>query len=76
VDDIKNKSGSQHGNIIKEIEILSRKKLNFSFNHEGRLSNKEAHCLAKHALGLDESRHLWLINSPPLLSIPVNFMIQ
>lgn len=33
-----------------------------SFVHEGRLSNMEAHHLAKQTLTLMEGRHIWLLN--------------
>jgi ribonuclease HI len=61
VEDILNSSGGRHGYIIRENQIMSREKLSWSSSHEGRSSNNGAHCLAKHALGLEDGRHVWLI---------------
>jgi hypothetical protein len=34
---------------------------------EGRRTNHEAHDLTKYTLGLDEGRHVWLIEPPHYL---------
>ena len=41
--------------------MTMREFLSCTFGHEGRLSNMEAHCLAKHPLHLGEGRRLWLL---------------
>ena len=56
VEDIQNKRGGRYGTIIREIDAMAMEFTSCSFIHEGRSTNKEAHCLAKHALGLDSRR--------------------
>ncbi|EMS64578.1 hypothetical protein TRIUR3_16998 [Triticum urartu] len=48
--------------VVKEINNIAIYFLSCSFIHEGRLSNKEAHSLARHTLHLDEGRHVWFFN--------------
>ena len=44
------------------------------FSHERREANKEAHVLARLATTLDVGRHVWFINPPPDMNIPVNII--
>jgi hypothetical protein len=74
VDDIVHGRGGRHGSIIKEVEAMRAEKNDCSFIHQGRMSNKEAHRLTKHALGLDEGRHMWLLKPPVEVNILVNFL--
>lgn len=76
VEDILSKGGGCHGNIVKEIVATATELVSCSFIHEARQSNKEAHSLAKHALGLDAGRHLWLIQPPTFVSTSVNVVNQ
>jgi hypothetical protein len=41
------------------------------FIHEGREFINEAHNLAKASTSLDPGRHVWLINPPNIVPIPV-----
>ena len=50
--------------------------LSCSFIHEGRLSNKEAYSLARHALYIDEGRHVWFLNPFDTAIIPVTRTID
>jgi hypothetical protein len=36
----------------------------------------EAHSLAKHALSLEEGRHVWFINPPDAIIVPMNILNQ
>ena len=57
--------------IVQEIIDSSREFQSCSFVHERRLSNKEAHGLARHALHLGEGRHVWLLHPHDTPIIPV-----
>jgi hypothetical protein len=49
------------GSIISEIRSRAAVFDDCSFVHEGRVSNFEAHDLARHALSLDVGRHVWIL---------------
>lgn len=57
--------------IVHEIIATSSDFVSCTSVFEGRLSNMEAHRLAKHALYLGEGRHLWLLNPHDPSVIPV-----
>jgi ribonuclease HI len=77
-------------NVVKEIqtgsakgkhcmiinEIISRKEsfLKVDIIHERREANEEAHMIARTATSLDVGRHVWLINPPIGMGIPVNIL--
>jgi hypothetical protein len=46
-----------------------------SFVHESRLSNKEAHSLAKSSVLLDQGRHVWLLDPQADVCNPVTFEV-
>jgi hypothetical protein len=71
---VKRKQGRVCAIVIKETGIAAREFTSCSFIHEGRRTNHEAHDLAKYTLGLDEGRHVWLIDPPHYLSIPANII--
>ncbi|TVT97004.1 hypothetical protein EJB05_57772, partial [Eragrostis curvula] len=57
--------GSRHyDQIIKEIKARAASFLVTDFVHEGRLSNGDAHTLARGSLFEVEGRHLWLLSPP------------
>ncbi|KAE8788950.1 hypothetical protein D1007_36964 [Hordeum vulgare] len=66
-------SGSEGitGPIIKEISDGRSDFQHILFTHEGRLSNMEAHHLARYALHLWEGRHVWLLEPFDTTIIPV-----
>jgi hypothetical protein len=63
VEDIQRGNGGRNENIIREIGAMAKEFDSFSFIYEGRASNMKAYGLAKHALGLDVGRHMWLMQS-------------
>jgi ribonuclease HI len=65
----------QHSMVIFT-EIISRKKffLKVEIIHERREANEEAHMIARTATSLDVGRHVWLINPPIGMGIPVNIL--
>jgi hypothetical protein len=75
-DDIVNRRGDRHGSSIKEVEATVAEKTDCYFIQQGRMSNKEAPCLPKHALALDEGHHLWLLYTPYDVTTPVNILNQ
>ncbi|KAE8766689.1 hypothetical protein D1007_62058 [Hordeum vulgare] len=58
------------GQIVEEVIDGISNFQHISFVHEGRVSNREAHLLAKHALHLGEGRHMWLPQPSDLHVIP------
>jgi ribonuclease HI len=68
-------SGGPHCMVIKE--ILSRRSSfqDVFFIHERREANGKAHRLARSTTTLDVGRHVWLVNPPDGLGIPVTFAI-
>ena len=57
--------------IVHELLDTSEDFLTCNFVFESRLSNMEAHRLARHALHLEEGRHVWLMNPHDPSIIPV-----
>jgi hypothetical protein len=51
--------------IIREVQIMARRRGGVSFRHEGRKSNTDAHNLARMATTLPAGRHVWL-GLPPV----------
>ena len=72
VDRIQQGRGGPYGVIIQEIKLIMREFMECSVIFEGRASNYEAHCLARHTLNLHLGRHMWLLNPHDLLPISVN----
>jgi hypothetical protein len=48
-------------NILREITGDARRRGGFSFYHESRKSNQEAHSLARLATSLASGRHVWFL---------------
>ncbi|KAK1604433.1 hypothetical protein QYE76_028106 [Lolium multiflorum] len=59
-------------NILREIIGEASQRGGFSFYHENRRSNKEAHSLTRLATTLPIGRHVWFLAPPEGLNIPVN----
>lgn len=76
VQDINQGIGGMYASIVKEVNATSELLQHCTFIFEGRGTNHEAHSLAKHALGLDLGRHVWLLNPPDLNCIPLNIINQ
>lgn len=74
VQDLSLDNSASYGAVVHE--IIDRSSLfDFcSFSYESRSSNYEAHNLAKHALSLDDGRHVWLGHPGNLPSVPVNIV--
>lgn len=71
VSDISGGSNGKNAAVNKEIKQMSSAFIRCCFVHEGRLSNMEAHNLAKHALTLlSEGRHVWLLSPHDTFVIP------
>jgi hypothetical protein len=61
-----------YSNILQEITGESRGRGGVSFCHESRRSNQEAHSMARLATSLGAGRHVWFLDPPEGLNIPVN----
>lgn len=70
MENIKSGSGGRNGNIIHDIVLPVAEFASCSSIFEERETNVEAHSLAKHALGVNEGRHLCLLQPPDLHCIP------
>lgn len=57
---IKESSGGIYGGVVKEIQEWKSLFNSCIFKFESRSSNFEPHKLARHALMLDQGRHIWL----------------
>jgi hypothetical protein len=57
--------------IVREIAESRRDFQDLVFKHERRVSNKEAHCLARSVIVDAPGRLVWLITPPEGLCIPV-----
>lgn len=68
-------SSGNNETIIKEIKHRAQAFSSCSFDHEGRLSNVEAHSLRKHTLSLSQGRHVWFLNphDPVVISTELVF---
>ncbi|KAE8810422.1 hypothetical protein D1007_12895 [Hordeum vulgare] len=71
IQDINSGSEGITGPVIKEISDGKSDFQHILFTHEERLSNMEAHHLARYALHLGEGRHVWLLGSFDTTIIPV-----
>ena len=72
VDDITNRTGGKYITLIKEILAMKQEFVACTFIHENRRTNRDAHSLSKHALGLEVGRHVWLIHPPSMINAHVN----
>jgi hypothetical protein len=75
IDDITGGTNRRYGAIILEIKDRAGRLQEKTFAFEGRVSNFEAHNLARFFTSLDIGRHLWLGN-PYSDEIPVNIMLN
>lgn len=57
---IRESSGSSYGVLVIEIRSWKNTFVSCDYVHESRSSFFEAHSLARHALLLDQGRHLWM----------------
>ena len=57
--------------MIEDIKVRSKCLDYVRFAHEGKESNREAHCLAKHACTLRPGRHVWLGTAPVFLNVNI-----
>lgn len=76
IKDINQRTGRNHGAIIKEI-ISTATDFQFCiFIHESRTFNFEAHNIAKYACDLALGRHLWLGVPVDQLLVPLNIALN
>jgi hypothetical protein len=59
-----NGSMGVYTHIVKEIEDSTSDFEDLEFVHERRVSNKEAHSLARGSMLLEQGRHVWLLEPP------------
>jgi hypothetical protein len=76
IDAIKEGSSAAFGAIIKEIIARASNFSSCIFSHEYRISNVEAHNLAKYTLSLGFARHVWLGQTRDLVFVPTNIATQ
>jgi hypothetical protein len=74
--DIVNGTGGKYAAIVREISMSRSTFDDVIFKFKGRRSNSEAHSLARLALSLDQGRHLWLLESHNIVSIPVTLDVE
>jgi hypothetical protein len=60
-----------YAHIVDEIKASTTSFQNLVFCYENRLSNKEAHNLARSVVRDTQGRRLWLLQPPEGVSIPV-----
>jgi hypothetical protein len=65
----------KYGAVVAEIKAQARQFSECKFVFEGRVSNFEAHGLARHALCFDSGCHVWL-GAPYAANIPVNIILN
>jgi hypothetical protein len=53
-----------YGHTVREIKSTRLEFESASFVYENRMKNKDAHMLARSAIGMSIRRHLWLIAPP------------
>jgi hypothetical protein len=75
VSDIGDGTLCKYGAVVAEIKARARQFSECKFVFEGRVSNFEAHGLARHALCFDSARHVWL-GAPYAANIPVNIILN
>ena len=61
-----------HCMIVKEVLFRKEQFQEVIFTHDSRETNDEAHRLARVATTLESGRHVWSVNSPSRVGIPVN----
>lgn len=71
---IQQKSRGEEGGIIKEIHETTTSFISCTFNYESRVSNFEAHKLARYGVYLPVGRHIWLGIPHDTLVIPTNIL--
>ena len=72
VGDINQRIGGNYVAVVKEINPTLNQFYQCTFIFEGRGINLEAHSLAKHIFGLGLGHHVWSLNPPNLLCMPMN----
>lgn len=76
VTDFSKGSNGNNTTITKEIQHRIMAFNYCSWVHKGRLSNVEAHSLAKHALSLSHGRHVWFLSPHDPIVIPVKLLFS
>ena len=75
VDAIKGGTSTSYGAVVHEIIAHSSELSSCIIGDEFRSSNFEAHNLAKHALTLGTSHHVWLGHPDDLLFVPIHVVM-
>jgi hypothetical protein len=57
--------------IIDEIKAWTKDFTSVVFRHENRVSNSEAHCVARSFISASSGRQVWLLDPPADLCIPM-----
>jgi ribonuclease HI len=65
---------SQYSMIVRDIALFRAKFQEASYGHERREANGEAHRLARSATSLGLGRHVWFMDPPDHLCIPMNII--
>jgi hypothetical protein len=73
VQGIQGKNLGHFSHILRELSATASNHGGISFRHERRMANVEAHRLARLGTTLDVGRHVWFMNQPQGLALPVNF---
>jgi hypothetical protein len=76
IDDITRGSGGNNAVVVREIKEFTSNFSKVHFMHEGRKFTIEAHNLARAATMLAPGRHLWLINPPNFVLVPMSILNQ
>jgi ribonuclease HI len=66
-----NKNLGRYSYVLKEIQAVSSGFSSVQFVHEKRVSNVEAHSLAKSSAFFQTGRHVWLMDAPDHYCIPM-----
>ena len=53
-----------YGHIVQEIKASASAFESFDFVHKGRVSNVDAHCLARSCVNCELERQVWLLSPP------------
>jgi ribonuclease HI len=64
-----------YAHVVREIKEMEGDFEELSFAHERRRSNKEAHTLARNSVLLEEGRHVWLLEPPDGVCIPITLAL-
>ena len=62
--------------VLEEVKADASRLVEFSFKHENRASNSEAHRLARYAVTGSVGRQVWLLQPPDGLCIPFQVLVQ